>query len=43
VFVVSDIINEYFGKKGVKWISYLTAINYLCFCRGFYGHRTSSC
>jgi hypothetical protein len=26
VFVVSDIINEYFGKKGVKWISYLTAI-----------------
>jgi uncharacterized integral membrane protein (TIGR00697 family) len=26
VFVTSDIINEYFGKKGVKWISYLTAI-----------------
>ena len=26
VFVTSDIINEYYGKKGVKWISYLTAI-----------------
>lgn len=26
VFVTSDIINEYFGKSGVKWISYLTAI-----------------
>ncbi len=25
VFVTSDIINEYFGKKGVKRISYLTA------------------
>ena len=26
VFITSDIINEYFGKSGVKWISYLTAI-----------------
>ncbi len=26
VFVTSDIINEYFGRPGVKWISYLTAI-----------------
>ena len=26
VFVTSDIINEYFGKEGVKWISYLTAM-----------------
>lgn len=26
VFVTSDIINEYFGKPGVKRISYLTAI-----------------
>lgn len=26
VFITSDIINEYFGKKGVQWISYLTAI-----------------
>ena len=26
VFVISDVINEYFGKKGVKRISYLTAI-----------------
>ena len=26
VFVTSDIINEYYGKSGVKWISYLTAI-----------------
>lgn len=26
VFITSDIINEYFGKPGVKWISYLTAI-----------------
>ena len=26
VFITSDIINEYFGKKGVKRISYLTAI-----------------
>lgn len=25
VFITSDIINEYFGKKGVKRISYLTA------------------
>lgn len=25
VFIVSDVINEYFGKKGVKFISYLTA------------------
>lgn len=25
VFLTSDIINEYFGKKGVKQISYLTA------------------
>ncbi len=24
VFVMTDIINEYFGKKGVKFISYLT-------------------
>ena len=30
VFVVSDVINEYFGKKGVKFISYLTAI-LICF------------
>jgi uncharacterized integral membrane protein (TIGR00697 family) len=26
VFITSDIINEYFGKAGVKWISYLTSI-----------------
>ncbi len=26
VFIISDIINEYFGVKGVKYISYLTAI-----------------
>lgn len=26
VFVFSDIINEYFGRKGVRLISYLTAI-----------------
>nr|WP_229236065.1 queuosine precursor transporter [Dyadobacter tibetensis] len=26
VFITSDIINEYFGKKGVKRISYLTAV-----------------
>ena len=26
VFITSDIINEYFGKSGVKRISYLTAI-----------------
>jgi hypothetical protein len=26
VFITSDVINEYFGKKGVKFISYLTAI-----------------
>lgn len=26
VFITSDIINEYFGRKGVKRISYLTAI-----------------
>ncbi|MFN3382137.1 MAG: queuosine precursor transporter [Runella zeae] len=26
VFITSDIINEYFGKKGVRRISYLTAI-----------------
>jgi uncharacterized PurR-regulated membrane protein YhhQ (DUF165 family) len=26
VFITSDIINEYFGKSGVKWISYLTAL-----------------
>ncbi len=25
VFITSDIINEYFGKKGLKMISYLTA------------------
>src|SRR5690606_3056789 len=25
VFIISDVINEYFGKKGVKFISYLTA------------------
>jgi uncharacterized integral membrane protein (TIGR00697 family) len=25
VFIVSDIINDYFGKKGVKFISYTTA------------------
>ncbi|MFT4735229.1 MAG: putative integral membrane protein (TIGR00697 family) [Psychromonas sp.] len=25
VFITSDVINEYFGKKGVKFISYLTA------------------
>lgn len=26
VFITSDLINEYFGRKGVKIISYLTAI-----------------
>lgn len=26
VFITSDIINDYFGKKGVKFISYTTAI-----------------
>jgi queuosine precursor transporter len=26
VFIISDVINEYFGKKGVKFISYLAAI-----------------
>lgn len=26
VFITSDVINEYFGKKGVKFISYLAAI-----------------
>lgn len=26
VFITSDIINEYFGKKGLKRISYLTAL-----------------
>jgi len=25
VFVMTDIINEYFGLKGVRWLSYLTA------------------
>lgn len=25
VFIISDVINEYFGVKGVKRISYLTA------------------
>ena len=26
VFIMTDIINEYYGKKGVKFLSYLTAI-----------------
>jgi uncharacterized integral membrane protein (TIGR00697 family) len=26
VFVLSDLINEYFGRKGVRWISIVTAI-----------------
>jgi queuosine precursor transporter len=26
VFITSDLINEYFGKKGVRFISFLTAI-----------------
>lgn len=26
VFIIGDMINEYFGRKGVKWLSYLTAI-----------------
>ena len=26
VFVMTDIINEYFGTKGVKFLSYLTCI-----------------
>jgi queuosine precursor transporter len=26
VFITSDIINDYFGKKGVKFISYTTAV-----------------
>src|SRR5690554_3118385 len=26
VFITTDIINEYFGKSGVKKISYITAI-----------------
>ncbi|MDB4161182.1 queuosine precursor transporter [Bacteroidia bacterium] len=26
VFVMTDIINEYFGKRGVKFLSYLTAV-----------------
>jgi uncharacterized integral membrane protein (TIGR00697 family) len=30
VFITSDIINEYFGKEGVKKISYLTAI-FICY------------
>lgn len=30
VFITSDIINDYFGKKGVKFISYTTAI-FICF------------
>lgn len=25
VFVTTDLINEYFGKSGVKWISFITA------------------
>jgi uncharacterized integral membrane protein (TIGR00697 family) len=30
VFITTDIINEYFGKEGVKKISYLTAI-FICY------------
>ncbi len=30
VFITSDIINEYFGKKGVRRISYLTA-GFICY------------
>jgi uncharacterized integral membrane protein (TIGR00697 family) len=30
VFITSDIINEYFGKKGVQRISYLTA-GFICY------------
>ena len=26
VFILTDVINEYFGRKGVKFLSYLTAI-----------------
>lgn len=25
VFLLSDILNEYFGRKGVRWISFITA------------------
>ncbi|MHC1708627.1 MAG: queuosine precursor transporter [Bacteroidales bacterium] len=25
VFILSDIMNEYFGRRGVRWISYMTA------------------
>ena len=25
VFILTDLINEYFGKRGVKWLSYLAA------------------
>ncbi len=25
VFILTDLINEYYGKKGVKWLSYLAA------------------
>lgn len=31
VFIMTDIINEYFGKKQVKFLSYLTAI-FVLFC-----------
>ncbi|MDX5321858.1 MAG: VUT family protein, partial [Bacteroidota bacterium] len=26
VFVMTDLINEYFGRKGVRFFSYLTAV-----------------
>ena len=31
VFITSDIINEYFGKKGVQRVSYLTA-GFIAYC-----------
>ena len=32
VFLTTDLINEYFGEKGVKKLSYITAcLNCLCF------------
>ena len=39
VFVLTDVINEYFGPGVVKWISYLTiGLVFLCFPNDFWYH-----
>ena len=44
VFVLTDVVNEYYGKRGVRFITNLAAgLIVYAFCNNFFSHARRAC